>query len=62
MAVFSVEPAPPDKLGGLGSLVSPSEERSPDTVSSASEATEAGQSSHFPLISVYQDYILLSSM
>lgn len=41
----SVEPAPPDRLGGLGTFgaVSPTEERSPDAVSSASEATETGQ-------------------
>uniref|UniRef100_A0A8C2Z9U4 ubiquitinyl hydrolase 1 n=1 Tax=Cyclopterus lumpus TaxID=8103 RepID=A0A8C2Z9U4_CYCLU len=40
------ESAPPDRLGGLGtfSSVSPTEERSPDAVSSASEATETGQS------------------
>ncbi|KAI3354671.1 hypothetical protein L3Q82_019160 [Scortum barcoo] len=45
MATATVEPTPPDRLGGLGglgafSLVSPTEERSPDAVSSASEATE----------------------
>uniref|UniRef100_A0A3Q3XKY1 Ubiquitin carboxyl-terminal hydrolase 32 n=1 Tax=Mola mola TaxID=94237 RepID=A0A3Q3XKY1_MOLML len=44
MATATVEPTPPDRLGGLGtfSQVSPTEERSPDAVSSASEATEAG--------------------
>lgn len=49
MATATVEPAPPDRLGGLGSFspVSPTEERSPDAVSSASEATEGGQSTHF---------------
>ncbi|XP_056905992.1 ubiquitin carboxyl-terminal hydrolase 32 isoform X2 [Takifugu flavidus] len=38
----TVEPLLPDRLGGLGtfSFVSPSEERSPDGVSSSSEATE----------------------
>ncbi|XP_029922216.1 ubiquitin carboxyl-terminal hydrolase 32 isoform X5 [Myripristis murdjan] len=42
LGTATVEPAPPDRLGGLGvlNLVSPSEERSPDAVSSASEATE----------------------
>ena len=47
MATSTVEPTPPDRLGGLGTsgAVSPSEERSPDAVSSASEATETGQSS-----------------
>lgn len=46
MATATVEPAPPDRLGGLGTFgaISPSEERSPDAVSSASEATETGQS------------------
>uniref|UniRef100_A0AAQ5XRJ4 Ubiquitin carboxyl-terminal hydrolase 32 n=1 Tax=Amphiprion ocellaris TaxID=80972 RepID=A0AAQ5XRJ4_AMPOC len=45
MATAIVEPAPPDRLGGLGTFspVSPTEERSPDAVSSASEATETGQ-------------------
>lgn len=45
MATATIEPALPDRLGGLGifSSVSPTEERSPDAVSSASEATEAGQ-------------------
>ncbi|XP_044058436.1 ubiquitin carboxyl-terminal hydrolase 32 isoform X6 [Siniperca chuatsi] len=43
MATATIEPIPPDKLGGLGTFspVSPTEERSPDAVSSASEATEA---------------------
>ncbi|XP_031728294.1 ubiquitin carboxyl-terminal hydrolase 32 isoform X4 [Anarrhichthys ocellatus] len=42
MTTATTEPAPPDRLGGLGtfSSVSPTEERSPDAVSSASEATE----------------------
>uniref|UniRef100_A0A4W6CGZ8 Ubiquitin carboxyl-terminal hydrolase 32 n=1 Tax=Lates calcarifer TaxID=8187 RepID=A0A4W6CGZ8_LATCA len=42
MATATVEPTPPDRLGGLGTFspVSPTEERSPDAVSSASEATE----------------------
>lgn len=41
----TAEPVSLDRLGGLGtfSSVSPTEERSPDCVSSASEATEAGQ-------------------
>lgn len=45
----TVEPMPPDRLGGLGtfSSLSPTEERSPDGVSSASEATEAGQDPDF---------------
>lgn len=49
MATATVDPTPPDRLGGLGTFspVSPTEERSPDAVSSASEATEAGQSTHF---------------
>uniref|UniRef100_A0A8D0CY08 Ubiquitin carboxyl-terminal hydrolase 32 n=1 Tax=Sander lucioperca TaxID=283035 RepID=A0A8D0CY08_SANLU len=44
MATATVEPSPPDRLGGLGTFgpVSPTEERSPDAVSSASEATESG--------------------
>uniref|UniRef100_A0AAQ4P084 Ubiquitin carboxyl-terminal hydrolase 32 n=1 Tax=Gasterosteus aculeatus aculeatus TaxID=481459 RepID=A0AAQ4P084_GASAC len=48
MSTATIEPAPPDRLGGLGtfSSVSPTEERSPDAVSSASEATETGQSAH----------------
>lgn len=48
MATATVEPAPPERLGALGTSghVSPSEERSPDAVSSASEATETGQSAH----------------
>uniref|UniRef100_A0A8C4EFD5 Ubiquitin carboxyl-terminal hydrolase 32 n=1 Tax=Dicentrarchus labrax TaxID=13489 RepID=A0A8C4EFD5_DICLA len=39
-------PTPPDRLGGLGTFspVSPTEERSPDAVSSASEATETALS------------------
>lgn len=47
MASATIEPIPPDRLGGLGTFspVSPTEERSPDAVSSASEATEIGQSS-----------------
>uniref|UniRef100_A0A671VHE9 ubiquitinyl hydrolase 1 n=1 Tax=Sparus aurata TaxID=8175 RepID=A0A671VHE9_SPAAU len=47
MATATIEPIPPDRLGGLGTFspVSPTEERSPDAVSSASEATEIGQSS-----------------
>ncbi|XP_034723887.1 ubiquitin carboxyl-terminal hydrolase 32 isoform X7 [Etheostoma cragini] len=42
MATGSIELSPPDGLGGLGTFgpVSPTEERSPDAVSSASEATE----------------------
>ncbi|CAK6970338.1 ubiquitin carboxyl-terminal hydrolase 32 isoform X3 [Scomber scombrus] len=42
MATATIEPAPPDRLVGLGAIspVSPTEERSPDAVSSASEATE----------------------
>uniref|UniRef100_A0A7N6BGZ7 Ubiquitin carboxyl-terminal hydrolase 32 n=1 Tax=Anabas testudineus TaxID=64144 RepID=A0A7N6BGZ7_ANATE len=46
MATATIEPALPDRLGGLGtfSTVSPTEERSPDAVSSASEATEAALS------------------
>ncbi|XP_069390215.1 ubiquitin carboxyl-terminal hydrolase 32 isoform X2 [Paralichthys olivaceus] len=46
MATATIEPAPPDRLGGLGnfSAVSPTEERSPDAVSSASEATETALS------------------
>uniref|UniRef100_A0A3Q2NNG2 Ubiquitin carboxyl-terminal hydrolase 32 n=1 Tax=Fundulus heteroclitus TaxID=8078 RepID=A0A3Q2NNG2_FUNHE len=42
MATATVEPAQPDRHGGLGSFgpSSPSEEKSPDAVSSASEATE----------------------
>ncbi|XP_017277518.1 ubiquitin carboxyl-terminal hydrolase 32 isoform X3 [Kryptolebias marmoratus] len=43
MATATVEPAPPDGLGGLGSfgsIFSSSEEKSPDSVSTASEATE----------------------
>ncbi|XP_013889081.1 ubiquitin carboxyl-terminal hydrolase 32 [Austrofundulus limnaeus] len=42
MATATVEPTPPDRLGGLGSFgsLSPSEEKSPDAVSTASEATE----------------------
>ncbi|XP_038160526.1 ubiquitin carboxyl-terminal hydrolase 32 isoform X4 [Cyprinodon tularosa] len=42
MATATVEPAHPDRPGGLGSFgpSSPSEEKSPDAVSSASEATE----------------------
>ncbi|XP_051254025.1 ubiquitin carboxyl-terminal hydrolase 32 isoform X1 [Dicentrarchus labrax] len=42
MATATIEPTPPDRLGGLGTFspVSPTEERSPDAVSSASEATE----------------------
>uniref|UniRef100_A0A3B4VLZ5 ubiquitinyl hydrolase 1 n=1 Tax=Seriola dumerili TaxID=41447 RepID=A0A3B4VLZ5_SERDU len=52
MATATIEPAPPDRLGGLGGLgtfspVSPTEERSPDAVSSASEATETGQIQHY---------------
>uniref|UniRef100_A0A674P3W2 ubiquitinyl hydrolase 1 n=1 Tax=Takifugu rubripes TaxID=31033 RepID=A0A674P3W2_TAKRU len=45
----TVEPLLPDRLGGLGtfSFVSPSEERSPDGVSSSSEATETGWHAHF---------------
>uniref|UniRef100_A0A8C7XDL0 ubiquitinyl hydrolase 1 n=1 Tax=Oryzias sinensis TaxID=183150 RepID=A0A8C7XDL0_9TELE len=45
MATATVQPERP---GGLGSFnpVSPCEERSPDAVSSASEATESGTSSH----------------
>uniref|UniRef100_A0A672H2B1 ubiquitinyl hydrolase 1 n=1 Tax=Salarias fasciatus TaxID=181472 RepID=A0A672H2B1_SALFA len=41
----AVEPAPPDRLGVLGGFdpSSPAEERSPDAVSSASEATETGR-------------------
>uniref|UniRef100_A0A8C6L527 ubiquitinyl hydrolase 1 n=1 Tax=Nothobranchius furzeri TaxID=105023 RepID=A0A8C6L527_NOTFU len=48
MATATVEPAPPDRPGGLGVFVlsSPSEEESPDAVSTASEATETGQTSH----------------
>ncbi len=48
MATATIEPIPPDRLGGLGtfSLVSLTEERSPDAVSSASEATETGESTH----------------
>ena len=48
MATATIEPAPPDRLVGLGAIspVSPTEERSPDAVSSASEATETGLSSH----------------
>uniref|UniRef100_A0A8D3AVW5 ubiquitinyl hydrolase 1 n=1 Tax=Scophthalmus maximus TaxID=52904 RepID=A0A8D3AVW5_SCOMX len=44
MATATIESEPPDRLGGLGtfSTVSPTEERSPDAVSSASEATETG--------------------
>ncbi|KAM3615781.1 uncharacterized protein V6R79_007674 [Siganus canaliculatus] len=46
MGSATVEPATPDRLGGLGifSQVSPTEERSPDAVSSASEATESALS------------------
>lgn len=46
MATATVEPSPPDRLGGLAAFspASPTEERSPDAVSSASEATESGQS------------------
>ncbi|XP_029963894.1 ubiquitin carboxyl-terminal hydrolase 32 isoform X2 [Salarias fasciatus] len=42
----AVEPAPPDRLGVLGGFdpSSPAEERSPDAVSSASEATETAVS------------------
>ncbi|KAF0030345.1 hypothetical protein F2P81_017076 [Scophthalmus maximus] len=42
MTTATIESEPPDRLGGLGtfSTVSPTEERSPDAVSSASEATE----------------------
>ncbi|XP_032364204.1 ubiquitin carboxyl-terminal hydrolase 32 isoform X6 [Etheostoma spectabile] len=42
MATGTIELSPPDRLGGLGTFgpVSPTEERSPDAVSSASEATE----------------------
>ncbi|XP_029301788.1 ubiquitin carboxyl-terminal hydrolase 32 isoform X7 [Cottoperca gobio] len=39
MATTTIEPIPPDRLGTF-SPVSPTEERSPDAVSSASEATE----------------------
>uniref|UniRef100_A0A8D3BMW7 Ubiquitin carboxyl-terminal hydrolase 32 n=1 Tax=Scophthalmus maximus TaxID=52904 RepID=A0A8D3BMW7_SCOMX len=46
MATATIESEPPDRLGGLGtfSTVSPTEERSPDAVSSASEATETALS------------------
>ncbi|XP_040901729.1 ubiquitin carboxyl-terminal hydrolase 32 isoform X4 [Toxotes jaculatrix] len=47
MATAIIEPTPPDRLGGLGTFsspVSPTEERSPDAVSSASEATETALS------------------
>uniref|UniRef100_A0A7N8YIJ3 Ubiquitin carboxyl-terminal hydrolase 32 n=1 Tax=Mastacembelus armatus TaxID=205130 RepID=A0A7N8YIJ3_9TELE len=46
MASSIIEPAPPDRLGGLGNFspVSPNDERSPDAVSSASEATETALS------------------
>ncbi|XP_027136073.1 ubiquitin carboxyl-terminal hydrolase 32 [Larimichthys crocea] len=46
MATATIEPIPPDRLGGLGTFspVSPTEERSPDAVSSASEATETALS------------------
>uniref|UniRef100_A0A671VHG1 Ubiquitin carboxyl-terminal hydrolase 32 n=1 Tax=Sparus aurata TaxID=8175 RepID=A0A671VHG1_SPAAU len=46
MATATIEPIPPDRLGGLGTFspVSPTEERSPDAVSSASEATEIAPS------------------
>uniref|UniRef100_A0A8C4EFH0 Ubiquitin carboxyl-terminal hydrolase 32 n=1 Tax=Dicentrarchus labrax TaxID=13489 RepID=A0A8C4EFH0_DICLA len=46
MATATIEPTPPDRLGGLGTFspVSPTEERSPDAVSSASEATETAPS------------------
>ncbi|KAK5869057.1 hypothetical protein PBY51_010018 [Eleginops maclovinus] len=42
MATATIEPPPLDRLGGLGTFgpVSPTEEKSPDAVSSASEATE----------------------
>lgn len=48
MATATVEPALPESLGGPATSghVSPTEERSPDAVSSASEATETGQSAH----------------
>lgn len=58
MATATVEPTPPDRLGGLGSFgsISPSEEKSPDAVSTASEATETGQSLHitYQIIISYQ--------
>ncbi|KAM4627448.1 ubiquitin carboxyl-terminal hydrolase 32 isoform 2-T2 [Polymixia lowei] len=46
LATATVEPAPLERVAGLGVLsqVSPSEERSPDAVSSASEATETALS------------------
>ncbi|CAN9511197.1 unnamed protein product [Ophioblennius macclurei] len=46
MATATVEPAPLDRLGALGSFgpSSPTEERSPDALSSASEATETALS------------------
>lgn len=45
----TVEPLLPDRLGGLGtfSFVTPTEERSPDGVSSSSEATETGWYARF---------------
>jgi len=45
MPTSMVEPAPPEvtAAGAQGSQFSPCEERSPDAVSSASEATEAGK-------------------
>lgn len=43
------EPVPPDRLTGLRSYspTSPTEERSPDALSSASEATETSQQTRF---------------
>lgn len=45
----ATEPTPPERVGVLGTFspVSPTEERSPDAVSSASEATETGDSALF---------------
>lgn len=45
----ATEPTPPERVGVLGTFspVSPTEERSPDAVSSASEATETGDPALF---------------
>lgn len=61
MLTATVEPLPPDRLGGLGtfSTVSPTEERSPDALSSASEATETGQSC-LVAAGVYQSRVIMS--
>lgn len=63
MVTATVEPMPPDRLGGLGtfSTVSPTEERSPDALSSASEATETGQLTCSAAAGVYQSRVIMSS-